>query len=101
MNSYEDSTPYEENGEGYGEGAQPTDGTWIQCFDEESGYPYVYNNITGETKWIDAESSNDLMVTLWQKFYDDSGDAFYYNPVSSGHKIALVVHQSPSLNVLL
>ena len=83
MDVYDESTPYEESGEGYGEVTQPADGTWIQCFDEESGYPYIYNNITGETKWIDAESSNDLMVTLWQKFYDDSGDAFYYNPVNN------------------
>lgn len=71
MSSYEENHPFEESPEG----------TWIQCFDEESGYPYIYNNATGETKWIDAESSNDLLVTLWQKFYDDSGDPFYYNPV--------------------
>ena len=56
-------------------------GTWIQCFDEETGYPYVYNDVTGETKWIDATTSDELLVTLWQKFYDDNGDAFYYNPV--------------------
>lgn len=84
MELYDENAPYEGAlyDESPGEGNQPTEGTWIQCFDEESGYPYVYNNVTGETKWIDAESSNDLMVTLWQKFYDDSGDAFYYNPVS-------------------
>ena len=57
-------------------------GTWIQCFDEETGYPYLYNDVTGETKWVDAETSNDLVVTLWQKFYDDNGDEFYYNPVT-------------------
>ena len=57
-------------------------GTWIQCFDEETGYPYLYNDVTGETKWVDAETSNDLVVTLWQKFYDDNGDEFYYNPVN-------------------
>ena len=58
-------------------------GTWIQCFDEETGYPYVYNDVTGETKWVDADASKDLVVTLWQKFYDDNGDEFYYNPVCS------------------
>lgn len=60
---------------------QTEGGTWIQCYDEESGYPYLYNSETGETKWVDAETSNDLLVTLWQKFYDDNGDEFYYNPV--------------------
>lgn len=65
-----------------GASLQPEGGTWIQCFDEESGYPYLYNSETGETKWVDADTSNDLLVTLWQKFYDDNGDEFYYNPVS-------------------
>jgi hypothetical protein len=56
--------------------------SWLQCVDEESGFPYLYNNITGETKWVDVEESENLMVTLWQTFYDDEGDQFYYNPVS-------------------
>jgi hypothetical protein len=58
-----------------------TQGTWIQCFDEESGFPYLYNDLTGETKWVDAATSNDILITLWQRFYDDNGDVFYYNPV--------------------
>lgn len=72
---------------GYGDQAldyetNEVQGTWIQCYDEETGYPYVYNDVTGETKWIDPSESNDLVVTLWQKFFDDNGDEFYYNPVS-------------------
>lgn len=59
----------------------PTLGNWIQCFDEDSGCPYLYNDLTGETKWVDASSSNEILITLWQKFYDDNGDEFFYNPV--------------------
>ena len=25
---------------------------WIQCIDEESGFPYLYNNATGESRWL-------------------------------------------------
>jgi hypothetical protein len=63
------------------EGQQSQEGVWIQCYDEESGYPYIFNNVTGETKWVDVDSSQGLLITLWQKFYDDNGDEFYYNPV--------------------
>lgn len=29
----------------------PKTDTWIECLDEESGYPYFYNTRTGESKW--------------------------------------------------
>lgn len=78
-----DQEQYYQGANAYGaeEGAQQ--GNWIQCFDEETGCPYVYNDVTGETKWVDPAASEDILITLWQKFYDDNGDVFYYNPVSS------------------
>jgi len=31
--------------------ASPTANGWIECFDHNSGYPYWYNNETGESSW--------------------------------------------------
>ena len=56
--------------------------TWIQCYDEESGWPYVYNEATGEVKWVEPESTEQLMAELWEVCYDEDGNQFYYNPVS-------------------
>jgi hypothetical protein len=48
---------------------------WVQYYDEESGNPYFYNEVTGESRWI------ELAVCNWDKFYDDDGNEFYYNKV--------------------
>lgn len=54
---------------------------WVQCFDEESGWPYVYNEVTGEVKWVEPESTDQLMAELWEVCYDEDGNQFYYNSV--------------------
>lgn len=74
---------YETQGAEYNDQAPASNnGDWVQCYDEESGYPYVYNTVTGETKWIDADTTNNLMVTIWEKYYDEQGYEYYYDPVS-------------------
>lgn len=55
--------------------------SWVQCFDEESGWPYVYNQATGEMKWVEPESTEQLLAVLWDVCYDQDGNQFYYNPV--------------------
>lgn len=62
--------------------------TWIQCYDEESGWPYVFNEATGEVKWVEPESTEQLMAELWEVCYDEDGNQFYYNPV---RKICLTI----------
>lgn len=62
------------------EGAD-NEGSWIQCYDEESGWPYVYNAATGEMKWVEPESTEQLLADLWDVYYDEDGNVFYYNPV--------------------
>jgi len=98
---YQEYAEYQEyQGHDNADPASKSVGTWIQCFDEETGYPYLYNDVTGETKWVDAETSNDLVVTLWQKFYDDNGDEFYYNPVNF-HSTVYTSSQSQLTNRLV
>ena len=62
--------------------AIPEAETWIQCYDEESGWPYVYNEVTGEVKWVEPESTEQLMAELWEVCYDEAGNQFYYNSVT-------------------
>ena len=58
-----------------------SEGVWVQCFDEESGWPYVYNEITGEVKWVEPESTDQFLAELWDVCYDQDGNEFYYNAV--------------------
>lgn len=57
-------------------------GNWIQCYDDESGWPYVYNEHTGEVKWVEPESTEQLLAVLWEVCYDQDGNQFYYNQVN-------------------
>lgn len=77
--------PVEErvNDEAYDYVNGEVDRDWVQYFDEDTGYPYLYNEITGEAKWIDPETFNveDLQINIWEKYFDDDGNPFYYNRV--------------------
>lgn len=55
---------------------------WVQCYDEESGWPYVYNEATGEMKWVEPESTEQLLAVMWEICYDEDGNEFYYNQVN-------------------
>lgn len=61
--------------------ADPAVDVWVQCYDEESGWPYVYNEATGEVKWVEPESTEQLLAVLWEVCYDEDGNEFYYNQV--------------------
>ncbi len=52
--------------------------TWVQYMDEETGNPYLFNEATGEARWIDMTAP----VSNWEKYYDDDGNEYYYNKVS-------------------
>jgi len=65
---------------------QQYDDVWLQCIDEESGYPYLYNQHTGESKWVEVDEGDQhqqLLVTVWEKYYDNDGYEYFYNPVRS------------------
>jgi hypothetical protein len=65
---------------------------WVQCYDEESGWPYVYNAATGEVKWVEPESTEQLLAVLWEVCYDENGNEFYYNAVSCLSSILIHLH---------
>ena len=67
---------------------------WIQCYDEESGWPYVYNEATGEVKWVEPESTEQLMAELWEVCYDEDGNQFYYNSVREPSTCSLLLFLS-------
>lgn len=48
---------------------------WEEYIDEETGYAFEYNTMTGETRWKQFDDS-------WQAFYDHDGNLYYYNSVS-------------------
>lgn len=107
--------------------------SWIQYFDEETGAPYLYNEDTGESRWIIPDEQYDtysqqqydqpdyqseyltndyngaatydqnygyygnygnnnyenqqnydpVTTELWEEYFDDFGNPYYYNNVSS------------------
>lgn len=65
---------------------------WVQCYDEESGWPYVYNEATGEVKWVEPESTEQLMAVMWDICYDEDGNEFYYNQVCSLLSFQVQIH---------
>lgn len=70
----------------YSNDQQYDDDVWLQCIDEESGYPYLYNQHTGESKWVEVDEGDQhqqLLVTVWEKYYDNDGYEYFYNPVRS------------------
>lgn len=77
---------------------------WVQYLDDESGYLYWYNEVTGEARWaeeqpgtVEPEQTGDsqpeptsqpyegenvtplIISSAWEKYYDDDGNPFYYN----------------------
>ena len=70
-------------GAGDAAGAKNEEDQWVQYYDEETGCPYLFNHALGEAKWIDVEASNDLMVTLWERYYDENGYQYFYNQVKN------------------
>lgn len=62
---------------------------WLHYVDDETGYPYMYNTITGEAQWLSEEQYIEQTAPIvleespWEKHYDDAGNEFYYNKVQS------------------
>jgi hypothetical protein len=57
---------------------------WTQYIDDESGVPYWYNEVSGEARWIE-DNSDPTQIEIqgvWEKYYDDDGNPFYFNSVS-------------------
>jgi hypothetical protein len=66
------------------ESARVASNEWTQYFDEDYGVPYWYNETTGESKWTEdyiVDVPGDSRI--WERHYDDEGNAFYYNNVRS------------------
>jgi hypothetical protein len=58
--------------------------SWIEYIDEVSGHPYLYNEVTGESKWITetvpTKESNEGYYR-WESHFDENGYLFFYNKV--------------------
>lgn len=64
------------------------DDEWVEYVDEVTGVPYLYNNATGESQWIEPtlpiSTSKDL--DEWETHYDEDGNEFYFNNVLVWYK---------------
>jgi hypothetical protein len=58
---------------------------WIHNIDDSTGQAYMYNEFTGETKWVQQEE--EYYYNEWTTLYDDDGNIFYYNSVSVFFKV--------------
>jgi hypothetical protein len=61
---------------------------WVEYIDEATGAPYLFNNVTGESRWVELGENEDEQEgyyeeqqSPWQAYYDDDGNLFYYNQV--------------------
>lgn len=60
---------------------------WVHYIDDETGYPYMYNSVTGEARWLSEGEYQDFepaVITIespWETLYDDNGNIYYYNKV--------------------
>lgn len=72
MESYDDNQYYA-NLENNDESLLDNNENWVQYIDEDTGNPYLYNEATGESRWIEVEECK------WDKYYDDDGNEFYYH----------------------
>ena len=61
------------------------DSEWQQYTDEASGLPYLYNTVTGESRWIEEGivENTESILNAWETYQDDDGNEFYYNTVCS------------------
>lgn len=61
---------------------------WVHYIDDESGYPYMYNTVTGEARWLtesEYQGNEPAVVEIespWETMYDNDGNIYYYNKVS-------------------
>lgn len=62
---------------------------WVHYIDDESGFPYMYNTVTGEARWLteaEYQGNEPAIVEIespWETLYDNDGNIYYYNKVSS------------------
>ena len=68
-----DDNQYYANLESNDESLLDNNDNWVQYIDEDTGNPYLYNEATGESRWIEVEECK------WDKYYDDDGNEFYYH----------------------
>ena len=59
------------------------DSQWQQYTDEGTGLPYLYNSMTGESRWVEEERAVDTesILNAWETYQDERGNEFYYNKV--------------------
>lgn len=74
---------------------------WDRYIDEETGFPYIVNTVSGESKW-DTElfdfslSADDLAVAAagepdcnWVEVTDNDGNVYFYNRVRSSLSVKI------------
>ncbi len=61
---------------------------WVHYIDDETGFPYMYNTVTGEARWLteaEYQENEPAIVEIespWETLYDNDGNIYYYNKVS-------------------
>lgn len=56
---------------------------WEECFDESTGLTYYYNTITKESVWNLNEEEEETTTNTWEECVDeDTGSTYYYNHIS-------------------
>ena len=58
------------------------DAQWQQYVDETTGLPYLYNTVTGESRWLEEKGEyTTSILNAWETYQDEEGNEFYYNTV--------------------
>ena len=58
---------------------------WVHYIDDETGFPYMYNTVTGEARWLteaEYQGNEPAIVEIespWETLYDNDGNIYYYN----------------------
>ena len=82
-----DDTPTSSQGGGFSQAPSAggkDGGTWEEHKHAETGQLYLYNPVTGESKWAGGDSADAVdAVVVWSTAYDDeSGMPYYINSVT-------------------
>ena len=60
---------------------------WVECFDEESGYPFFVNTVTGESEWASKDVWEQHEREIKEQLATTAGNKATGNWVDDGHGV--------------